>query len=491
VRISSDYIGQMFVASQDQEQTQIAQTQQQISSGLQFSNPAQDPVAATQVMGLQSTLAQTAQYGTTANLAQARLNTESSTLSTVISTLQSVRTLALEGANATTDATTRSTLATQIQGDAASILQLANTQDGTGQYLFSGTATTTTPFSQTGNTVTYAGTQGQRLVQIGADTQVADGDSGAAVFLQIPNGNGTFVAAASGANTGTVTVGSNSITNSASWNAGNPPYTIAFSNTLVTSPASTNTGSATVGASSVTNPATFAAGAPPFTIAFSAPGVYTVTNSAGTQVGSGNNFTPGGTISFAGAQLTLAGTPAGGDSFTVSGSTDVPAAYTVTDSTGATVGSGSYTDGGSIAFNGAQLTLSGTPNAGDSISVSTSTHQSVFTTLQNLVTALNTPTSGNQAGVVNSINLAIQALDQAQNSISNVQAQVGTRLQAIDSQTSTNSSLTLQLQSSVSSLQDLDYAQAATTLNQQMTALQAAQESFAKIEGLSLFNYIQ
>ncbi len=49
----------------------------------------------------------------------------------------------------------------------------------------------------------------------------------------------------------------------------------------------------------------------------------------------------------------------------------------------------------------------------------------------------------------------------------------------------------LQLQSSVSNLQDLDYAAAATTLQQQMTALQAAQQSFARIAGLSLFNYIQ
>ncbi len=398
MRISSAYIAQMFVASQDQQETALANTQQQIASGLQFSSPAQNPSAATQVLGLQQTLSQLTQYGTNSSLAQSRLSVEDTTLSSVINTLQSIRSLALSAQSGTADANTRATLAGEIQSDAQSLLQLANTQDGNGQYIFSGTATTTAPFGQGAGGVAYAGNQNQRLVQIGPGVQIADGDSGARVFQQVPNGNGTFIAAANPANTGSAVVGANSVTSLASWNAGKPPYTIAFSSA---------------------------------------------------------------------------------------------SAYTVKDSTGATVSSGTYTDGNAISFAGAQLTLSGTPAAGDTFTVSKSHNQDVFSTIANLVSAL-TPSSGaSPTATADAINRAIEALDQAQNTVSLVQSQVGSRLQTIDSQNSTNSSMQLQLQSSVSNLQDLDYAAAATTLQQQMTALQAAQQSFARIAGLSLFNYIQ
>jgi len=47
------------------------------------------------------------------------------------------------------------------------------------------------------------------------------------------------------------------------------------------------------------------------------------------------------------------------------------------------------------------------------------------------------------------------------------------------------------LQSMTSDLQDLDYAQAITKMNQQLTGLQAAQASYARISQLSLFDYLR
>jgi flagellar hook-associated protein 3 FlgL len=398
MRISTSYIAQLFVATQEQQQAALAKTQQQISTGLQFSSPADNPAAATQVLGLNATLAQLTQYGANANLAQSRLSIADTTLSSVINTLQSIRGLALQGANATADFSTRATLAAQIKSDAQHLLQLANTEDGNGQYIFAGTATTTTPFSQNGGSVSYAGTQNQRQIQVGNGVQVADSDSGARVFQQIANGNGTFVVGAGAANTGSAIIGANSVTSPTAWSAGSPPYAISFA---------------------------------------------------------------------------------------------TPSTYTVTDSTGTQVAAGSYTDGSTIAFNGVQLTLGGTPAAGDKFTVAKSTNQDVFTTLQNLVGALTSSSATGQTAAVNTINRAIESLDQAQSNVSLVQAQVGSRLQMIDAQNSTNSNLSLQVQTSVSGLQDTNYASAATTLNQQIAALQAAQQSFARIKGLSLFNYIQ
>jgi len=49
----------------------------------------------------------------------------------------------------------------------------------------------------------------------------------------------------------------------------------------------------------------------------------------------------------------------------------------------------------------------------------------------------------------------------------------------------------LQYQTTLSSLRDLDYSKALSDLTLQQTTLQAAQQSFVKIQSLSLFNFLQ
>ena len=75
-----------------------------------------------------------------------------------------------------------------------------------------------------------------------------------------------------------------------------------------------NTGRATVSAASIANPGKWVSDT--YTVAFGAGNSYTVKNSAGTQVASGT-YTSGTPITFAGAQLTLSGSPASGDTFTL------------------------------------------------------------------------------------------------------------------------------------------------------------------------------
>ena len=59
-----------------------------------------------------------------------------------------------------------------------------------------------------------------------------------------------------------------------------------------------------------------------------------------------------------------------------------------------------------------------------------------------------------------------------------------------DQQAETNDAFNLQLKETLSELQDLDYAEAISRLNIQMLALQAAQQTFAKTQSMSLFNYL-
>jgi flagellar hook-associated protein 3 FlgL len=67
---------------------------------------------------------------------------------------------------------------------------------------------------------------------------------------------------------------------------------------------------------------------------------------------------------------------------------------------------------------------------------------------------------------------------------------IGGRLNSIESQQLDNEDKKLYLQGVLSELKDLDYAEAISNLTFQTTALQIAQQTFVKVQGLNLFNFL-
>jgi len=210
----------------------------------------------------------------------------------------------------------------------------------------------------------------------------------------------------------------------------------AGNGTFTTSGAATNTGTGSIGVGTVANAAAWVPDT--YTVSFTSPTNYTVTNSAGTVVSTVTNFKDGDTISFNGVQIPMTGTPAAGDSFTVA--------------------------------------KAGTASA--------------FDTLQSLITTLNDPTLSN-AQISSKIGGALQQIDNAISNMSNVSASVGARINSITSSQGAAQALQTNLTTAVSQLSDTDYAAAITKLNTEEVSLQAAQESYASISKLSLFNYLQ
>jgi flagellar hook-associated protein 1 len=94
------------------------------------------------------------------------------------------------------------------------------------------------------------------------------------------------------------------------------PTQIASASLVEATGGSANTGTGSISSAAVTDPTTWEANAGTYTISFTSPTQYSVTNSAGTQVASGS-YTSGTPITFEGAQLTLTGAPATDDAFTV------------------------------------------------------------------------------------------------------------------------------------------------------------------------------
>ena len=85
---------------------------------------------------------------------------------------------------------------------------------------------------------------------------------------------------------------------------------------------------------------------------------------------------------------------------------------------------------------------------------------------------------------------AITNLDVALGQIVDIEASIGARLNAIESQENANEDYLVQLATTLSNTQDLDYAEAISRLEQEQIGLQASQQTFTKIQGLSLFNFL-
>lgn len=180
-----------------------------------------------------------------------------------------------------------------------------------------------------------------------------------------------------------------------------------------------------------------------------------------------------------------------GDSYSVSFS--VVAGVTTFDvtntTTATTVSSGNaYVSGQAISFDGMQMDVKGTPANGDAFTVAPSSNEGIFKTISNLINALNAPVVG--ANLSNSLLHGIKNLDNALEKVVNTRASIGLRLNEIDSLQAAGDNAGLQLKSTLSQLQDTDYNKAASELAQQNLMLQAAQQSFAKVANLSLFNYL-
>jgi flagellar hook-associated protein 3 FlgL len=236
-------------------------------------------------------------------------------------------------------------------------------------------------------------------VQTSPTQRIPDGHSGFEVFQNVTEGNGTFVAAASAANTGAGVIDSGSLVDPAAWVRDD------------------------------------------YTVRFTSDTTYDI-------VDSGNN---------------------------------------------AIVTGGTYTSGGTITFRGVQVSISGAVATGDEFSVDASGSEDMFTTLQRLVTTLNSnkTTDAETARFTNGVNSALSQLDRALDHVGSLRADVGARLTVLEHSSESRADRQLEMKSALSDLRDLDYAEAVTRLNIQMVGLQAAQQSYTQMSQLSLFDYLR
>jgi flagellar hook-associated protein 3 FlgL len=112
--------------------------------------------------------------------------------------------------------------------------------------------------------------------------------------------------------------------------------------------------------------------------------------------------------------------------------------------------------------------------------------QAIFQTIENFVTALNANTVNAPPNDIE----VLQNIDAAMTEVFAARTRVGSRLNAIDEQRNINEDIKFNNQVLLAEVKDLDYAEAISRLDIQLTGLEAAQQSFVRVQNLSLFNFL-
>jgi len=168
--------------------------------------------------------------------------------------------------------------------------------------------------------------------------------------------------------------------------------------------------------------------------------------------------------------------------------------YDIVDSGGANVVTGAtYTSGDIIAFNGSEFRITGTPATGDSFQLTPPSTQSILDTVARVANTLSNYGDGtdDRLRLQDLIAETLDNLDSAETHISTKRGQIGARLNVLDSTVALHEGIDEVNQKVLSDVRDLDYAEAITRLTNEETVLQAAQQSFARISNLSLFNFLR
>lgn len=393
-------------------QNQVNNTQQQVSTGRRVLTPADDPIAATKILQLQQDQALREQFGKNMTGAQGRLTLEETQLSGITDNLTRLKELTVKAGDGSMTITDRQAIAAEVRQILGATVDLMNSKDAGGEYLFGGFKGATLPFQQNENgRYDYAGDEGQRFLAIASSTTVATGDNGKNLFVDVEAADNTFNTTVNPLNEGAAFISPGFVVDE-------EKYAEFYPEDLVI----------TFNADSAITP----------------PGKnYTIRQASDGRVVEGKD-----------AQA--------------------------------------YSEGTEIVVAGIAVKISGQPEPGDEFFATSSEKQSITDTIYRLMDGLNNlednPTDS--ATLTNLLEDTLNNLAFAQSSISEVRSEVGARLNVVENTQGLAADIELVSKEVLSKLSDVDFAEAVSRLSLQSFLLETAQQSYAKIQNLSLFNQI-
>lgn len=494
MRISSQVFFMRNTTSLMEQQASLSEQNVHISSTKRVMNASDDPVAIATIQRLKQELSVGEQYIANGETAQSANELSDTVLSQSTYILQRVRELIVSGSNGTNSEASREAIAVELEGLKEELMGIANTQDGNGQYIYAGYEVNTQPFqlNEFGE-VEYEGDSGERSIRIGSGVTVKANDAGDKVFMNVAEGNGTFVSELGAANNGSGVISAGNVVNENSARdyldqdytiaitdgANGPEYSVyGLKETSVSGSANirvssidlsdTNIGTVNPDINNSVDISFLETSTNQFYIVVngesSAPSFYDATN------------TEMQTLTINGVSVEVDGLPVNGDS------------YELTKFVEPTP----YQDNQSISFNGIKTEIKGDVLDGDSFTLRQSEEKDMFAMIQGAIDTLRITGTDAVSGAerTTAFSMSLLQIDNAIDNIVSTQTSVGARLNTIDNQYDSLLDFNLTTQTQLSSLEDLDMAAAISEYQQQYSMLEVSQQTFVQLQQLSLFNLI-
>lgn len=166
--------------------------------------------------------------------------------------------------------------------------------------------------------------------------------------------------------------------------------------------------------------------------------------------------------------------------------------YDVLEDGAAIVSGEPFKNGTSIAIDGRgmEVTINGKPANGDTFDITQSNNNlSIFDTLDAAMAALS-QTNASAATTQQAVNTGLTRVDSVLSNLQAARSAAGESLNRIDSLEDRNSSLKLSAETALSQAQDLDMVEAISKFKTMNTGYDAALQSYAMVQKLSLFQYL-
>jgi flagellar hook-associated protein 3 FlgL len=402
MRVSTSQFYFQSAQLMNQKSSEINDQMAHLSSGKRVNTAKDDAVSYGTLAGFNDDLASIEKYKRNITMAENQNSMQDVIFSDAETLLDKFKQDMLLANNGRMSSEDLQAIADQMKNALDQLIDLGNSQDEKGDYIFSGYQTQQKPFSQqVDGSVVYSGDKGVNQLQVAKNIKISTNQTGDAAFLNINNAMGDFTANYT-TNTSGVAVESANIIDRNTYNtsATTPNYTF-----------------------------TFGPGAAELNVLDGVVNVFSTTT-----------YTAGQNIPLVGGvDVTLSGNPLPGDSFTL--------------------------------------------NEQDEISIFETFNEAISWLEQGVV-------SPNQEQNQVDYNTILDQLNSSMNHIYSRRADAGIRLQVLENQQSKHLDVELNLAKGKSSIEDLDFAKAISEFEQSKIALQASQQTFSKIQGLTLFNYI-
>ncbi|KML24109.1 flagellar hook protein FlgL [Leclercia adecarboxylata] len=182
MRLSTLYMYQNSINSMNSAVSNNSEIYSRLSAGQTLLKPSDDPAGASESVVQQSALANMNRYDTARMSAQDALGQEDNTLSSISNLLtKNLSEKIVAGGNGAYSDADRAALATELQGIRDNLIDLANTKDSNGHYMFSGYKTGTQPFNKADGSYLGGDTALTQIVSDSTEMQV--GHTGKDIFM--------------------------------------------------------------------------------------------------------------------------------------------------------------------------------------------------------------------------------------------------------------------------------------------------------------------